>query len=40
VIATIEGTITRSFRTAFLFSAALAACALLLAVVLRKRVLP
>jgi predicted MFS family arabinose efflux permease len=40
VIATIEGTITRSFRTAFLFSAALAAWALLLAVVLRKRVLP
>ena len=40
MIATIEGTITRSFRTAFLFSAALAACALLLAVVLRKRVLP
>ena len=40
LIATLEGTITRSFRTAVLFSAALAACALLLAVVLRKRVLP
>jgi predicted MFS family arabinose efflux permease len=39
VIATIESTITRSFRSAFVFSAALAAGALLLAVVLRKRVL-
>ena len=39
VIATIENTITRSFRTAFLFSAALAAAALLLAVALRGRVL-
>jgi predicted MFS family arabinose efflux permease len=39
VIATIENTITRSFRTAFLFSAALAAAALLLAAVFRKRAL-
>jgi hypothetical protein len=39
VIATIENTITRSFRAAFLFSAALAAAALLLAVALRDRVL-
>jgi predicted MFS family arabinose efflux permease len=39
VIATIEHTITRSFRAAFLFSAALAAAALLLAVALRDRVL-
>jgi hypothetical protein len=39
VIGTIETTITRSFRTSFLFSAALAAVALLLAVVLRGRLL-
>jgi predicted MFS family arabinose efflux permease len=39
VIATIENTITHSFRAAFLFSAALAAAALLLAVALRTRVL-
>ncbi len=39
VIATIETTITRSFRTSFLFSAALAAAALLLTVVLRGRLL-
>jgi len=39
VIATIETTITRSFRTAFLFSACLAAGALLVAVALRRRVL-
>jgi predicted MFS family arabinose efflux permease len=39
VIATIETTITRSFRAAFLFSAALAAAALLVAVALRGRVL-
>ena len=39
VIATIEATITRSFRAAFLFSAALAAAALLVAVALRGRLL-
>ncbi len=39
VIATIETTITRSFRAAFLFSAALATAALLVAVALRRRVL-
>jgi predicted MFS family arabinose efflux permease len=39
VIATIETTITRSFRAAFLFSAALAVAALLVAVILRRRVL-
>jgi MFS family permease len=39
VVATIENTITRSFRAAFLFSAGLAAAALLVAVALRKRVL-
>jgi predicted MFS family arabinose efflux permease len=39
VVATIENTITRSFRTAFLFSAALAAAALVVAVALRGRLL-
>jgi hypothetical protein len=39
VVATIENTITRSFRTAFLFSAALATAALLVAVALRGRLL-
>lgn len=39
VIATIKTTITRGFRAAFLFSAGLAAAALLVAVALRRRVL-
>ncbi len=38
IVATIEETITRSFRPALLFSAALAAAALILAAVLRRRV--
>src|SRR3954452_1368833 len=39
VVGTIETTITRSFRGAFLFSACLAAAALLVALALRRRVL-
>jgi predicted MFS family arabinose efflux permease len=39
VVGTIETTITRSFRGAFLFSACLAAAALLVALTLRRRVL-
>jgi len=39
VVATIETTITRAFRSSFLFSAALAAAALLVAVALRRRLL-